>query len=65
MKEADLYTSLDQFHSTWVRADKTKRTSKTVTVDREALVNLLMDHQQMARALFPDQHTVGKDRWER
>ncbi len=42
-----LYTSMREFE----RHDRTRRTSKTVTVDRDALIHLLMDHSRLVEAL--------------
>lgn len=46
-----LYTTLRQFEHLHERHDRTRSTSKTVTVDREALINVLMDHSRMLEAL--------------
>lgn len=43
------YTTQEQFEDTHARLDKTRRTSKTVVVDRQALTNLLMDHSNMMK----------------
>jgi hypothetical protein len=47
-----LRTTLSQFEGLHERIDKTRSTSKTVTVDRAALANLLMDHPAMIRKLI-------------
>lgn len=46
-----LYTTLRQFEELHLRHDRTRSTSKTVTVDRQALINLLMDHSRLVDAL--------------
>ncbi len=46
-----LYTTLLQFEELHLRHDRTRSTSKTVTVDRQALINLLMDHSRLVDAL--------------
>lgn len=46
-----LYTTLRQFEGLHERHDGTRSTSKTVTVDRQALINVLMDHARMLEAL--------------
>lgn len=46
-----LYTTLRQFEELHLRHDRTRCTSKTVTVDRQALINLLMDHSRLVDAL--------------
>jgi hypothetical protein len=46
-----LYTTLRQFEGLHDRHDRTRSTSKTVTVDRQALINVLMDHARMLEAL--------------
>jgi len=46
-----LYTTLRQFEALHDRHDRTRSTSKTVTVDRQALINVLMDHARMLEAL--------------
>lgn len=43
----DLYTTLEQFEHLHERNDRTRSTSKTVTVDRQALINILMDHSSL------------------
>ena len=47
MKQDDLKTSLQQFEEIWAKVDKTRSTSKTVTVSKQGLMNLLMDHAKM------------------
>ena len=47
----DLKLPQDQFEQIHRDLDKTRRTSKTVTVDREALTALLIDHGQLHAAL--------------
>lgn len=46
-----LYTSMDEFETMHERHDRTRSTSKTVTVDRQALIHILMDHARMLGAL--------------
>lgn len=46
-----LYTTLSQFEQMHERHDRTRSTSKTVTVDRQGLINILMDHSRMLDAL--------------
>jgi hypothetical protein len=46
-----LYTSMDEFETMHARHDRTRSTSKTVTVDRQALIHILMDHARMLEAL--------------
>ncbi len=46
-----LYTTLREFEGLHERHDRTRRTSRTVTVDREALIHLLMDHPRLVEAL--------------
>lgn len=46
-----LYTTMRQFEELHRRHDRTRSTSKTVTVDRKALINILMDHSRMLDAL--------------
>ena len=46
-----LYTSLAAFESLHERHDRTRSTSKTVTVDRQALIHILMDHARMLETL--------------
>jgi Cu/Ag efflux protein CusF len=47
-----LRTTLTQFDGLHKATDKVRSTSKTVTVDKDALANLLMDHPTMVRALL-------------
>jgi hypothetical protein len=44
---AELVCSQDQFEALHDELDKTRRTSKTVKVDRAALQALLMDHSKL------------------
>ena len=46
-----LYPTLRQVGGLHERHDRTRSTSKTVTVNRRALINVLMDHAQMLDAL--------------
>ncbi|CAM5278226.1 hypothetical protein ATER59S_00357 [Aquamicrobium terrae] len=46
-----LYTTLREFEDLHERHDRTRSTSKTVTVDRQALIHILMDHARMLEAL--------------
>jgi hypothetical protein len=46
-----LYTTLAEFVSLHERYDRTRSTSKTVTVDRQALIHILMDHARMLEVL--------------
>ncbi|MBP0440478.1 hypothetical protein [Tianweitania sediminis] len=46
-----LYTTLAEFETMHERHDRTRSTSKTVTVDRRALIHILMDHSRMLEAL--------------
>jgi hypothetical protein len=40
-----------EFEGLHQRYDRTRSTSKTVTVDRQALIHLLMDHSGLVEAL--------------
>jgi len=46
-----LYTTMREFDGLHERHDRTRSTSRTVTVDREALIHLLMDHSRLVEAL--------------
>ena len=46
-----LYATLAEFESLHERHDRTRSTSKTVTVDRQALIHILMDHARILEAL--------------
>ena len=46
-----LYTTMREFEGLHARHDRTRSTSKTVTVEREALIHLLMDHSRLVEAL--------------
>jgi hypothetical protein len=46
-----LYTTLAELETMHERHDRTRSTSKTVTVDRQALIHILMDHSRMLEAL--------------
>lgn len=41
----------EEFHALHVRLDRTRRTSATVSVDRQALTRLLADHSRLYAAL--------------
>jgi hypothetical protein len=47
----NIYTTMTEFEDLHVRHDRTRSTSKTVTVDRQALIHMLMDHASMLEAL--------------
>ncbi|RWG09025.1 hypothetical protein [Mesorhizobium sp.] len=51
-----LYTTMREFEWLHERHDRTRSTSRTVTVDREALIHLLMDHSRLVEAL----HQAGQ-----
>jgi hypothetical protein len=40
-----------EFEGLHERYDRTRSTSRAITVDREALIHLLMDHSRMVEAL--------------
>lgn len=46
-----LYATMAEFEGLHERYDRTRITSKSVTVDREALIHLLMDHSRLVEAL--------------
>lgn len=46
-----LYTTIREVEALHERYDRTRSTSRTVTVEREALIHLLMDHSRMVEAL--------------
>ena len=46
-----LYTTFAEFEVLHERHDRTRSTSKTVRVDRQALIHVLMDHARMLEAL--------------
>ena len=46
-----LYTTIVEFETLHERHDRTRSTSRTVTVDRQALIHILMDHARMLEAL--------------
>lgn len=46
-----LYTTMAEFEALHERHDRTRSTSKSVTVDREALIHILMDHSRLVEAL--------------
>ncbi|MGB3830313.1 MAG: hypothetical protein WA975_00445 [Mesorhizobium sp.] len=46
-----LFTTMREFESLHERHDRTRSTSRTVTVEREALIHLLMDHARLVEAL--------------
>ncbi len=46
-----LYTTMQEFEALHERYDRTRSTSRTVTVEREALIHLLMDHSRLVEAL--------------
>jgi hypothetical protein len=52
MKERELSTTIDTLDDLWIALDKLRSTSKSVTVKREALAALLIDHSKMASELF-------------
>lgn len=42
---------MDEFETMHARHDRTRSTSKTVAVDRQTLIHILMDHARMLEAL--------------
>lgn len=46
-----LYTTMREFEDLHTRHDRTRSTSRTVTVERQALIHVLMDHTRMVEAL--------------
>jgi hypothetical protein len=46
-----LYTTMVEFETLHERHDRTRSTSKTVAVDRQALIHILMDHARLLEAL--------------
>ena len=46
-----LYTTMVEFETLHERHDRTRSTSKTVTVDRQALIHILMDYARMLESL--------------
>ena len=46
-----LNTSMAEFEALHERYDRTRSTSKSVTVERAALIHLLMDHSRLVDAL--------------
>jgi hypothetical protein len=46
-----LYTTMREFEALHERYDRTRSTSRTITVGREALIHLLMDHSRLVEAL--------------
>jgi len=46
-----LYTTMHEFEELHARHDRTHSTSKTITVERQALIHILMDHARMLEAL--------------
>jgi hypothetical protein len=46
-----LYTTMREFERLHERHGRTRSTSRTVTVDRQALIHLLMDHSRLVEAL--------------
>lgn len=49
MTRLKLETTQDQFHRLHEALDKVRSTSKTVTVDKDALTALLLDHQRLLK----------------
>lgn len=47
----EIYTTMEEFELLHERHERTRSTSGSVTVDRQALTHILMDHSQMLEAL--------------
>jgi hypothetical protein len=47
----ELYTTMSEFEHLHERHDRTRSTSKFITVEREALIHILMDHSRLVDAL--------------
>lgn len=48
----------DEFHGLHVRLEKTRRTSSTVAVDRQALTRLLADHGRLYAHIDSVEHAA-------
>lgn len=46
-----LYTTIDEFETLHERHERTRSTRKTVNVDRQVLIHILMDHARLLEAL--------------
>lgn len=46
-----LYTTMHEFETLHERHDRSRSTSRTVSVDRQALIHILMDHALLLEAL--------------
>jgi hypothetical protein len=58
MKERDLSSKVSDLDALWSALDKVRSTSKTVTVPKDALTAILLDHSKMAAELF--KHTYRR-----
>lgn len=53
--KVQLTCTLDQYHHLGVAANGTKRGAKTVKVDRQALMNLIIDHGRVLARVRPEE----------
>lgn len=56
----EISTTDDQFYRLWDTVHRSRSTSKTVTLDKQAVTNLLLDHSRMFNEVFPHQPRVQK-----
>lgn len=57
----DIRTTDDQFHSVHTALDKVRSTSKSVRVDKQALINLLLDYSELISLAEEDNCVVIRD----
>lgn len=50
----------EQFHQLWDTLHRSRSTSKTVTLDKQAVTNLLIDHSRMFNEVFPNKPSAQK-----
>ena len=56
MKEKELNTTVEAQDYLWSTLDRQRATARTVTIDRDKLVALLIDHAAMVHALFSSKY---------
>lgn len=52
LKERDLATTTDDLDALWRAVDKVRSTSRSVTLDKAAIIKILVDHSRLCQELY-------------
>lgn len=56
----DLTLTDNAFHNLWSAIHKSRSTSHSITLPKQDVTNLLLDHSRMVNALFPAEPCIQK-----